>query len=84
MKKQFKRASMIEGSHITAGEKKATIALVNENKPEYFGRFMKAGRIKLKVEPKGKDIYKVTIAHNHKYGLLGAYESNSEFTLKLS
>lgn len=83
-KSPMKRVSLIDGSHITAGEKRAALALVNENKPEYLGRWMKANRIKLMVEPMENNQYKVSVKHHHALGLLGAYDTTSEFIVKLS
>ena len=82
--KKFKRVSLVQGGHITAGEKRAALALVNENKEEYFGKWMKANRIKLMVEEIEKNEYKVSVKHHKAYGLLGAYDSVSEFIVKLS
>lgn len=45
---QFTKVSA-KGQHMTATEKKVLLALVNSNKPEYFGEWMKAGRINMKV-----------------------------------
>ena len=45
---QFTKVSA-KGQHMTATEKKVLLALVNSNKPEYFGEWMKSGRINMKV-----------------------------------
>ena len=81
--KTFKRVSTKEVG-MTAGEKKYTLALVNENKPEYLNRWMKVNRIRLMVEPMEGNQYKVSVKHHREYGLLGAYDHISEFMVKLS
>ncbi len=48
-----------KGQHMTATEKKVLLALVNANKPEYFGNWMKANRINMKVEKVSENTFNV-------------------------
>ena len=56
--KEFTKVSA-KGQHMTATEKKVLLALVNANKPEYFGNWMKANRINMKVEKLSKNTFNV-------------------------
>lgn len=81
--KQMTRVSKIEGLHITAGEKRCVLAVVNANKPEMFGKWLKANRFQLMVEPQANGTYKVTFNEKHN-GILGEYYSANEVIVKLS
>jgi len=48
-----------KGQQMTATEKKVLLALVNANKPEYFGNWMKANRINMKVEKVSENTFNV-------------------------
>jgi hypothetical protein len=80
----FTRVSVINKEYITATEKQRILMVVNENKPEFLGRVLKAGKIKLMVELVEETIYNVTFYYFHKYGMLGSYESKSTTQVKLS
>ena len=55
---QFSKVSA-KGQHMTATEKRVLLALVNANNPEYFGNWMKANRINMKVEKLTENTFNV-------------------------
>ena len=82
--KNYTRVHAEKYSGITTGYKRSILALVNENKSEYFGRWMKVGRIRIMIEPQGENKYKASFKIHRAHGLLGAYDSIHDFIVKLS
>ena len=70
---QFTKVSA-KGQHMTATEKKVLLALVNENNSEYFGKWMKANRINIKVERVSENTFNVE-TRQMKDGFFGRYWS---------
>jgi len=48
-----------KNQNMTSTEKKVLLALVNANKPEYFGSWMKANRTNIKVERVSENTFNV-------------------------
>lgn len=80
----FTKAKKIEGTTLTATEKQYAIALINQNKPEFIGVWVKCKNTSLMAEKINEDTYIVKTRLSQNYGSLGTSLEVFETTIKLS
>jgi hypothetical protein len=80
----FTKAKKIEGITLTATEKKYAIELINQNKPEFIGVWVKCKNTSLMVEKINNDTYVLKTRMSQNLGALGMHYEVFESTIKLS
>jgi hypothetical protein len=79
----YTRVSVDKSTHLTAGEKKAILAVVNMNDENYFGKWLKANTVHLMVELIAGSTYKASTKHNQNLGGFGKHATISETLVTL-
>ena len=80
----FTKAKKIEGTTLTSTEKQYAIALINQNKTELIGVWVKCKNTNLMAEKLTDDTYVIKTRISQNLGSMGLHFSTYETTIKLS
>ena len=80
----FTKTKKLEGYKLTATEIKYAILLVNENKPEFIGVWVKCKNTHLMAEKISDDTYIIKTRISQNLGAMGSHFTTFESTIKFS
>ena len=80
----FTKAKITEGYKLTATEKKYAMLLINENKPEFIGVWVKYKNTHLMAEKISYDTYVIKTRISQNLGAMGSHFTTFESTIKFS